>query len=97
MQTRSLGRTDLRLSEIALGTWGLASWSYGKVLPSHFEETVRSAIEKGVTTFDLAPLWGDGEGERKVAEWTRDIDAAPRSKRFVVHPSAMSGHVSIAR
>ena len=25
MQTRTLGRTDLRVSEITLGTWGLAS------------------------------------------------------------------------
>lgn len=66
MQTRSLGRTDLRPSEITLGTWGLAEQSYGKVTPERFDETVRKAIDVGVTTFDLAPLWGDGEGERRV-------------------------------
>jgi aryl-alcohol dehydrogenase-like predicted oxidoreductase len=66
MQTRSLGRHDLRLSEITLGTWGLAEQSYGIVTPERFDQTVKSAIEQGVTSFDLAPLWGDGEGERRV-------------------------------
>lgn len=66
MKTRSLGRTDLRLSEITLGTWGLAEQTYGPVAPIQFEETVQTAIDQGVTTFDLAPLWGEGEGERRV-------------------------------
>ncbi len=61
MQTRSLGRTDLRLSEIALGTWGLGSGSYGSVRPERFDETLRAALDGGVTTFDCAPLWGDAE------------------------------------
>jgi aryl-alcohol dehydrogenase-like predicted oxidoreductase len=68
MQSRSVGRTDVRVSEIALGTWGLAEQSYGPVDPMRFDETVKAAIEKGVTTFDLAPLWGDGEGERRVGK-----------------------------
>lgn len=68
METRALGRTDILLSEIALGTWGLASGAYGPVPREQFAATVREALERGVTTFDLAPLWGDGEGERIVAE-----------------------------
>lgn len=72
METRSLGRTDLRLSEIALGTWGLAEGSYGTVTTPRFDETIRSAIEAGVTTFDVAPHWGDGEGERRVGRWLRE-------------------------
>lgn len=61
MQTRSLGRTDLRLSEITLGTWGLATGSYGPVRPERFDETLRSALDAGVTSFDCAPVWGDSE------------------------------------
>jgi aryl-alcohol dehydrogenase-like predicted oxidoreductase len=73
MLTRSLGRSDLRLSEIALGTWGLGASSYGKVIPARFEETVRAAMDEGVTTFDVAPLWG--EAEKKIGEWTRGTEA----------------------
>ena len=63
MQTRTLGRTDLRVSEITLGTWGLASGSYGPVRPARVEETIREALEAGVTTFDCAPVWGDSEAQ----------------------------------
>ncbi|MCA9605368.1 MAG: aldo/keto reductase [Myxococcales bacterium] len=61
MQTRGLGRTDLRLSEITLGTWGLGAQSYGPIRPERFDETVRQALERGVSTFDVAPVWGDAE------------------------------------
>lgn len=67
MQTRTLGRSDVRLSEIALGTWGLASGAYGAVEPSRYEAVIKAAWEKGVTTFDVAPLWGDGESEWRTA------------------------------
>lgn len=64
--TRVLGATDVRVSEIALGCWGLAAQSYGKVESAQFEATVRAAWEAGVTTFDIAPTWGDGAGERRL-------------------------------
>lgn len=67
MQKRPLGKTGIEVSPIALGTWGLAAKSYGPVDASRFEETVKAAWEAGVTTFDVAPLWGDGEAERRTA------------------------------
>ncbi len=74
MQIRSLGRTDLRLSALSLGTWGLAAQSYGPVAPERFDEVVRAAIEHGITTFDMAPLWGDGESERRVARMVEEAE-----------------------
>ena len=68
MQTRALGRlSDVRLSEISLGTWGLASGAYGKVEPSCYEAVIKRAWEAGITTFDVAPLWGEGESEWRTA------------------------------
>ncbi len=64
--TRALGATDVRVSEIALGCWGLAAQSYGKVDAAQFEATVRAAWDAGVTTFDIAPMWGNGQGERRL-------------------------------
>jgi aryl-alcohol dehydrogenase-like predicted oxidoreductase len=67
MQTRTLGFTDIHCSEIALGTWGLASGVYGRVEPSRFEGVVREAWEHGITTFDVASLWGETESEWRTA------------------------------
>ncbi len=60
MQSRALGTTGIRVSEITLGTWGLASGAYGEVAPSRYEATVKAAWDAGVTTFDVSPMWGDG-------------------------------------
>jgi aryl-alcohol dehydrogenase-like predicted oxidoreductase len=68
MQMRYVGRTEVRVSEIALGTWGLAAGTYGPVSDARFEETVRGAWEAGVTTFDLSPIWGHGASERVTAK-----------------------------
>lgn len=72
MHSRTLGRTDVRLSEIGLGTWGLASDAYGPPDAQRFESVVRRALDEGITTFDLAPAWGEGEAERVVGRITRD-------------------------
>ena len=65
VRTRKLGGTDLELSEIALGFWGL-SGAYGPVSESVVDETIDKALEQGITTFDVAPLWGAGEAEEKL-------------------------------
>lgn len=72
MHSRTLGRTEVRLSEISLGTWGLASDAYGPPDEKRFESVVKRALDEGVTTFDCAPLWGDGSSERVVGRVTSD-------------------------
>lgn len=70
MHKHALGRTGLRLSRLALGTWGLAAQSYGPVDDAGFERTIAAALDTGMTTFDMAPLWGDGRAERIVGRTT---------------------------
>ena len=67
MHHRTLGSTPVMVSEIVLGTWGLAAKSYGKLDAALFDATVRAAWDAGVTTYDLAGVWGDGESERRTA------------------------------
>jgi aryl-alcohol dehydrogenase-like predicted oxidoreductase len=58
MKQRSLGKTGLKVSEIALG--GLYTSSFGGGIP----ETVRmieTAIDMGITLVDTAPAYGDSE------------------------------------
>lgn len=66
LQQRRLGKTGLSVSELALGTWGLASGSYGRVALRDFVRIIGSAWDEGITTFDMAPLWGQGEAESTV-------------------------------
>ncbi|MEM1269567.1 MAG: aldo/keto reductase, partial [Bacteroidota bacterium] len=60
------------MNPIALGTWAFASQIYGDVPAQDAHDTVRYALDHGVTTFDTAPLYGskteDGISERILAD-----------------------------
>lgn len=61
MNTRVLGRCGLACSEVSLGTWAFNSQVYGPVQESAAHETVRQALDDGITLFDTAPLYGNKE------------------------------------
>jgi len=68
LKKRKLGGTEIELSELTVGTWGLFAESYGKVFAEQQVSTLTRAIDLGITTFDMAPTWGtDGASERAVA------------------------------
>jgi aryl-alcohol dehydrogenase-like predicted oxidoreductase len=58
MNTRTLGRTGLAVSELALGGLFLASWFAN---PDQSTATVRRAVELGVNFIDTAPGYGNSE------------------------------------
>jgi len=64
MEYVNLGKTNIRISKIGLGTWqwGSASWGYGK---SYFfediKEAFKTAIDNGINFIDTAEIYGDGE------------------------------------
>ncbi|MGH7452695.1 MAG: aldo/keto reductase, partial [bacterium] len=58
MKYRLLGRTELRCSEIGLGTWAFASQVYGAVAEADAINAIRAALEAGINFFDTAPLYG---------------------------------------
>jgi aryl-alcohol dehydrogenase-like predicted oxidoreductase len=68
MQKRKLGNSDLQVSAIGLGCMGM-SFSYG---PAHDTQEmialVRSAVERGVTFFDTAEVYGPLKNEELVGE-----------------------------
>jgi aryl-alcohol dehydrogenase-like predicted oxidoreductase len=61
VKTRFLGRSGLECSEVSLGTWAFNSVVYGPVAADEAQETVRRALEEGITLFDTAPLYGTRE------------------------------------
>ena len=68
MQKRKLGRSGLEVSAIGFGAMGM-SQSYGPAGPR--EEMIgvlRAAVERGVTFFDTAEVYGAGHNEELVGE-----------------------------
>lgn len=63
MKYRTLGRTDLRCSEVGLGTWAFASNAYGDVTEVAAKNAVRASLDHGVNFFDTAPLYGTPEAD----------------------------------
>jgi aryl-alcohol dehydrogenase-like predicted oxidoreductase len=72
MQIRKLGNQGLEAGAIGLGTMGM-TMAYGTSDPSLAVEAVRRAYELGVTMFDTAELYGQGEGERVLGAAVRDF------------------------
>jgi aryl-alcohol dehydrogenase-like predicted oxidoreductase len=68
MQKRKLGRSNLEVSAIGLGCMGM-SFGYGP--PSDKQEMIsliRTAVERGVTFFDTAEVYGPFTNEELVGE-----------------------------
>lgn len=68
MQKRKLGKSDLEVSALGLGCMGM-SFSYGP--PKDKQEMIsllRTAVERGVTFFDTAEVYGPFTNEELVGE-----------------------------
>jgi len=71
MQARELGRSDLEVSDIGLGCMGI-SQSYGTRLSKEDGvKLIRDAVDRGVTFFDTAEVYGPFDNEEVVGEALR--------------------------
>src|ERR1700681_4625888 len=67
METIEIGTSGLCASRIALGTCAIGGWMWGG--NSDLDESIRtihSAIERGITLIDTAPIYGFGRSEEIV-------------------------------
>jgi aryl-alcohol dehydrogenase-like predicted oxidoreductase len=68
MQQRTLGNSNLEVSALGLGCMGM-SWSYGPAKDTGEMTTLlRSAVERGVTFFDTAEVYGPYVNEELLGE-----------------------------
>ena len=63
MQTRQLGNTGVELSALGFGCMGLIGW-YGDRNDEEAQATLRQAIDNGITHFDTASSYQNGDNER---------------------------------
>jgi aryl-alcohol dehydrogenase-like predicted oxidoreductase len=79
MQKRKLGSSNLEVSALGLGCMGL-SYGYGPAVDKqHGISLIRAAVERGVTFFDTAQIYGPFTNEELVGE-----ALAPCRERVVI-------------
>src|SRR5450755_4398948 len=79
MQKRKLGKSNLDVSAIGLGCMGL-SFGYGRAVEKQEGSSlIRAAVERGVTFFDTAEVYGPFTNEELVGE-----ALAPLRKQVVI-------------
>lgn len=71
-QKRPVGRTDLSVSSIGLGTVPLAGFKT-KVTYADFESVIDAAYKGGVRYFDAAPMYGFGKAEYYLGHALREL------------------------
>ncbi|MCK5782612.1 MAG: aldo/keto reductase, partial [Flavobacteriales bacterium] len=88
MNYRKLGRTELEVSEISLGTWAFGNNVYGGVDEKDGIKTIHEGIDLGINLFDTAPQYGTAQQDG-VAEIV--LGKALIGKRDKVHISTKFG------
>jgi aryl-alcohol dehydrogenase-like predicted oxidoreductase len=75
MRKRTLGATGLEVTELALGTWGLSGEGYGPVPETEQDAVIERALACGVTLFETADTYANGEMERRLGRLLPKGDA----------------------
>ncbi|MGG6267943.1 aldo/keto reductase [Leptolyngbya sp. AN03gr2] len=77
-ETISLGRTDLTVPPLCIGTWAWGDsffWSFGKEYDeADLKQAFENAIESGVTFFDTAEIYGLGKSEQFLGQFMRQTN-----------------------
>jgi aryl-alcohol dehydrogenase-like predicted oxidoreductase len=72
MHHRKLGRTDLRVSEVGYGAWGIGGTGWVGADDDESLKALRRAIDLGLNFVDTALAYGDGHSERLVGQVVRE-------------------------
>jgi len=83
-----LGRTDIRISALGLGTWQWGDrmmWGYGKThTDSDIHEAFHVSLQSGVNFFDTAEVYGKGRSEQLLGTCLREAKQSPLRAPLVV-------------
>lgn len=74
MIKRALGKSGIEASAIGLGTWAIGGGEWwGDSDDEKSIETIRKAVEAGITLIDTAPCYGFGKSETVVGKALKGI------------------------
>ena len=73
MQYRKLGQTDIEVSAVCFGCWGIiGGFNWGPQDEQDSVTALRTAFEQGVTFYDTAEAYGNGQSEQLLARGLGD-------------------------
>ncbi len=64
MESSVLGKTDIHLSPIIMGTWQTGKSMWAGIDDAQSEKAIQAAMDAGITTFDTAEVYGNGHSEK---------------------------------
>ncbi|MEJ2168957.1 MAG: aldo/keto reductase [Desulfobacterales bacterium] len=73
MQYRTLGKSELKISSIIMGTWQAGKEMWTGIDDKQTVAAIRNAFEAGITTFDTAEVYGKGHSERILGQALADV------------------------
>src|SRR6202008_3786870 len=68
MERIEIGKSGPTTSRIGLGTWAIGGWMWGGTDEAQSIATIRSAVERGITLIDTAPVYGFRRSEEIVGK-----------------------------
>jgi aryl-alcohol dehydrogenase-like predicted oxidoreductase len=68
MEYRTLGNTDVEVSEVGFGAWVVGTDWWGDRSREDSIELLQHAVDEGITYFDTGDVYGHGESERVVGK-----------------------------
>jgi aryl-alcohol dehydrogenase-like predicted oxidoreductase len=68
MEKTQIGSSGITTSRVGLGTWAIGGWMWGGTDEAQSIATIRSAVDRGVTLIDTAPVYGFGHSEEIVGK-----------------------------
>jgi myo-inositol catabolism protein IolS len=73
MQFRVLGKTELKISSVIMGTWQAGKEMWTGIDDKQTTAAIRSAFDAGITTFDTAEAYGKGHSERVLGQALAEV------------------------
>jgi aryl-alcohol dehydrogenase-like predicted oxidoreductase len=68
MEYRTLGQSEIKVSELAFGAWAIGGWLWGGADSKDAIEAIETAVDYGMTTIDTAAVYGFGLSEELVGK-----------------------------
>lgn len=73
MQTKRLGKSDIYITPIIMGTWQAGKRMWVGIEDEESIKAIRQAVDSGINTIDTAEVYGEGHSERIVGKALKDV------------------------